>query len=107
MKEDYPAPHDSSDFSGKNDRNINESPRLKNEKRKTRSSSNDQKLRCSQCGVAFLRSSSPCLPFCSIRCQRIDLGNWLDEAYGLPIESQQEQEYGTIDEDDDEQTGLG
>lgn len=27
------------------------------------------------------------MPFCSERCQRIDLGRWLDERYGLPYES--------------------
>ena len=24
------------------------------------------------------------MPFCSRRCQQIDLGNWLDESYGFP-----------------------
>jgi endogenous inhibitor of DNA gyrase (YacG/DUF329 family) len=26
------------------------------------------------------------MPFCSERCRQVDLGRWLDEAYGLPIE---------------------
>lgn len=25
------------------------------------------------------------LPFCSVRCQRIDLARWLDEDYRLPV----------------------
>lgn len=27
------------------------------------------------------------LPFCSRRCQELDLSNWLTESYGLPYES--------------------
>jgi endogenous inhibitor of DNA gyrase (YacG/DUF329 family) len=26
------------------------------------------------------------MPFCGPRCKSIDLGRWLDERYGLPIE---------------------
>ncbi len=28
----------------------------------------------------------PEFPFCSRRCQLVDLGRWLDEAYSLPAE---------------------
>lgn len=41
-------------------------------------------FRCAKCGTKFDRSTSPCLPFCSVRCQQIDLGLWLNESYGLP-----------------------
>lgn len=27
---------------------------------------------------------TPAFPFCSARCKRIDLGNWLDASYRLP-----------------------
>lgn len=30
------------------------------------------------------------LPFCSQRCQLIDLGRWLGEGYGLPVDSDTE-----------------
>lgn len=30
------------------------------------------------------------MPFCSSRCRQIDLGRWLDEGYGLPIEPENE-----------------
>ncbi len=30
------------------------------------------------------------MPFCSLRCKRIDLGRWLDEAYGVPVEPDEE-----------------
>jgi endogenous inhibitor of DNA gyrase (YacG/DUF329 family) len=29
---------------------------------------------------------SPSMPFCSPRCRQIDLGRWLGEEYGLPVE---------------------
>jgi endogenous inhibitor of DNA gyrase (YacG/DUF329 family) len=32
------------------------------------------------------------MPFCSIRCHRIDLGNWLNESYGLPWDGEGERE---------------
>ena len=48
--------------------------------------------RCSYCGTKFERASSPCMPFCSIRCHRIDLGNWLNESYGLPWDGEGERE---------------
>jgi endogenous inhibitor of DNA gyrase (YacG/DUF329 family) len=30
------------------------------------------------------------LPFCSDRCRQIDLGRWLDERHGLPVELEDE-----------------
>jgi len=41
-------------------------------------------LRCPTCGVAFDASQSGTRPFCSKRCQQIDLGRWLGEQIGLP-----------------------
>ena len=34
------------------------------------------------------------MPFCSRRCQEMDLGRWLDESYGLPLEPEQEEDLG-------------
>ncbi len=47
-----------------------------------------RRLRCAYCGEKYEPSASPCKPFCSSRCQKIDLGNWLDESYGLPYEGE-------------------
>lgn len=44
--------------------------------------------KCSYCGGAYERSLSVCPPFCSERCQQLDLRNWLNESYGLPFEDQ-------------------
>jgi endogenous inhibitor of DNA gyrase (YacG/DUF329 family) len=42
--------------------------------------------RCALCGKHYQVRDPRLLPFCSERCQQVDLGNWLGEAYGLPWE---------------------
>jgi endogenous inhibitor of DNA gyrase (YacG/DUF329 family) len=39
---------------------------------------------CPVCDAPVDLSATPTVPFCSDRCRLIDLGRWLDEAYGLP-----------------------
>ena len=41
-------------------------------------------MQCCTCKKEFDPATSTALPFCSERCRTIDLGRWLDEAYGLP-----------------------
>ena len=41
-------------------------------------------MRCPICDREFNKSASQSLPFCSQRCQTVDLGRWLDEEYSLP-----------------------
>ncbi len=48
---------------------------------------------CSYCGQSFQRSESKHMPFCSRRCQQIDLGMWLNESYGLPHEGEGAPDY--------------
>lgn len=33
------------------------------------------------------------MPFCSLRCKQLDLGRWLDEKYGMPYESEEEEPF--------------
>ncbi len=41
--------------------------------------------RCPTCkNPAEVDISTPYFPFCSVRCQRIDLGRWLEEDYTIP-----------------------
>ncbi len=61
---------------------------------------------CPTCGnaVDLTKSASP--PFCSARCQMIDLGRWLDEEIGVPFEVDREgreveSRIGEEDDDDD------
>ena len=39
---------------------------------------------CPVCDAPVDLATMPTVPFCSDRCRLIDLGRWLDEAYGLP-----------------------
>ncbi|MCG8650098.1 MAG: DNA gyrase inhibitor YacG [Pirellulales bacterium] len=41
---------------------------------------------CPACGQKFLADESKSMPFCSPRCQLIDLGRWLEEDIGVPHE---------------------
>ena len=41
---------------------------------------------CPTCGRAFLLHQTATPPFCSERCQLVDLGRWLNEEIGLPHE---------------------
>lgn len=31
------------------------------------------------------RPANPAAPFCSARCRTVDLGNWLDGSYAIPV----------------------
>jgi endogenous inhibitor of DNA gyrase (YacG/DUF329 family) len=48
--------------------------------------------RCPICGKLVNPAVSKVLPFCSPRCQQIDLRRWLGEEYGLPVERPEEPE---------------
>ena len=43
--------------------------------------------RCPQCGAEVAGEANASRPFCSARCQMIDLGNWLGEHYRIPGEA--------------------
>ncbi len=47
-------------------------------------------LTCATCGRRFFIDETQVPPFCSERCQMIDLGRWLDEGIGVPFESDPE-----------------
>ena len=51
---------------------------------------------CPTCGEKFKYSDSEFRPFCSERCQLIDLGHWLEGDYAIPAEEK-------IDEGSDEE----
>jgi endogenous inhibitor of DNA gyrase (YacG/DUF329 family) len=51
-------------------------------------------LACAICGKTAIRGAVvdakrgvDAFPFCSFRCQTIDLGNWLSEEYRIPDDS--------------------
>ena len=43
------------------------------------------KVKCPQCSIEFNYYSSEFRPFCSDRCQKIDLGHWFQESYVVPL----------------------
>jgi len=47
-------------------------------------------IRCPICECSFNPAESPALPFCSVRCKRLDLHRWLGESYGLPLDPEEE-----------------
>lgn len=48
-----------------------------------------RKVRCPQCGKETEYSpENPYRPFCCERCRLIDLGQWADEKYKVPIQNQ-------------------
>ncbi len=59
-------------------------------------------MRCSICGKTFDPEKSPAMPFCSKRCKDIDANRWLDEAYGLPWETEEERPEGADQSGEDD-----
>jgi endogenous inhibitor of DNA gyrase (YacG/DUF329 family) len=57
-------------------------------------------LKCAACGAPIQRDENPHAPFCSRRCQELDLGRWLKEEYGMPWEDSSKPP--EPDEDDDD-----
>lgn len=56
-------------------------------------------MTCPTCGQHFDPSLVVSMPFCSSRCQHIDLGRWLDEQFGLPVEPEEEpDDFGYLSE---------
>ena len=46
----------------------------------------DNPMHCIQCGRGYDPASTKTRPFCSSRCQTLDLGRWLNEEVQLPHE---------------------
>lgn len=42
------------------------------------------------------------MPFCSKRCQQVDLGMWLNESYGFPCEGNDTAENYNVSDDDED-----
>lgn len=53
-------------------------------------SSTIRKVLCPHCKKEALYSiENPSRPFCSERCRMIDLGQWADESYKVPIQNEE------------------
>ena len=60
----------------------------------------DRSDQCPICSHDVAGSSA--LPFCSERCRTVDLGNWLGEAYRIPMLDDSPVDEPAGDDDDDE-----
>ncbi|HUX90930.1 MAG TPA: DNA gyrase inhibitor YacG [Gallionellaceae bacterium] len=52
---------------------------------------------CPQCGkeVIWNKEVSPYRPFCSERCKLIDLGQWAEGGYSIPLEEKSDEDLQT------------
>lgn len=50
------------------------------------------KVKCPQCETQFSYYESEFRPFCTERCQQIDLGHWFKETYTVPIKENAQEE---------------
>jgi endogenous inhibitor of DNA gyrase (YacG/DUF329 family) len=46
------------------------------------------KVRCPTCSESFDTEITVAMPFCSERCRIIDMGKWLDEEVGIPLDEE-------------------
>lgn len=69
---------------------------------KSESAKQQRALRCAACGQPFLPTNPKLMPFCSLRCQQIDLAGWLNEENGLPWENDKFDQNVASDEDPEE-----
>ena len=59
------------------------------------------KVKCPHCGLlTFYTSDNAFRPFCSERCQIIDLGAWASEAYKIPASASSDSLSSDTDEID-------
>jgi endogenous inhibitor of DNA gyrase (YacG/DUF329 family) len=54
-----------------------------------------KKLKCPKCKEEFDPHFSKWKPFCSKKCQEIDLGHWLSGSYVIPSKEEPKDEEGT------------
>lgn len=49
-----------------------------------------RRIKCPHCGhLTFYSKENPSRPFCSERCRLIDLGQWADGGYRIPVQDAQ------------------
>ena len=58
---------------------------------------------CPQCGkeVIWNKEVSPYRPFCSERCKLIDLGQWAEGGYSIPLEEKSDEDLPAGDHTND------
>lgn len=56
--------------------------------------------RCPVCDTPVDLATAANPPFCGERCRLVDLGRWLDEAYGLPETKRDDEDPDDVGEPD-------
>lgn len=57
----------------------------------SKTNKSELKVNCPTCKKDVVwNDESAYRPFCSDRCQKIDLGAWADESYAIPVENAEE-----------------
>ena len=59
-------------------------------------------MRCPSCRKTTASDHNPWRPFCSERCQLIDLGQWLSEGYRISVDEDEADEDGDTDTESDD-----
>ena len=49
-------------------------------------------ITCPRCGTRVEIGQTPVMPFCSIRCQQMDLQSWLNEEHSVPHVPKEDEE---------------
>ena len=62
------------------------------------------KVKCPQCKTEFSYYESEFRPFCSDRCQKIDLGHWFQESYTVPAKESTMDAEKEVDVEDNEES---
>lgn len=66
-----------------------------------------KKVRCPQCQKQTdFTSTNPYRPFCSLRCQQLDLGEWASESYSIPSKELTVSEVEALEEALEQKTRL-
>lgn len=63
------------------------------------------KVKCPQCKIEFSYYESEFRPFCTDRCQKIDLGHWFQESYTVPTKESTLDAEKEIDVEDNNEEG--
>ena len=66
-----------------------------------------REIKCPQCGLlTFYSSENIYRPFCSERCRLIDLGQWADGTYRVPLKPQDGYQDADVEGADDANSDL-
>lgn len=61
-----------------------------------------RQVKCPHCGhLTVYSSENPARPFCSERCRLMDLGQWAEGSYRIPVQNLEHDETPSVGEDEE------